>query len=73
MSWRCVFVGHSLDRIAPLYARCDRCKQAFFTDYFESVAQGRCVRIKVSDAEAARAVAGKSPYSYTPETGGWVR
>jgi hypothetical protein len=54
MNWRCLF-GHSLHRVAPLYSKCVRCEQGFFTDYFASHALGRPVRIKVDKAELQRA------------------
>jgi hypothetical protein len=65
MNWRCFF-GHSLDRVAPLYSRCAKCGQGFFTDYFESRARGRVVRFKVSQKELELA-------GYKPNVGGWVR
>lgn len=58
MNWRCIF-GHKLDRVAPLYSRCSRCGQGFFTDYFASRALGRSVRVKVSSAELQRAALAK--------------
>lgn len=55
MNLRCLF-GHAIQRVAPLYSQCARCQQGFFTDYFESRAAGRAVRIKVDAAELQRAV-----------------
>jgi len=73
MNWRCLF-GHDLDRVAPLYSQCARCGQGFYTDYFESHAAGRPIRLKVDADEIARAKAGKSTqFAYRPEVGGWVR
>lgn len=59
MNWRCLFFGHALHQIAPLYNECVRCGKTFHTDYFESRARGQTVRFEVTAKEAASAKAEK--------------
>jgi hypothetical protein len=63
MSIRCALGFHTLHVFAPLYNECVRCGQAFYTDYFESRATGRMVRIPGSREEADRARRPSSQYS----------
>lgn len=59
MSIRCWLGFHALEIQAPCFNRCARCKQAFFTDYFESRARGYCVRFPVSEQHVKEEFPGK--------------